>query len=151
MYVLHHADQPEIYAGLPANPSISPLVSVWKGAAKVAGIMAIGATVIGALVHHIFAGANRVSTTFPRLKRSHRRSALWRGIARDSRRFLIGRLSRIGKPLLLLAVRREVRDRLGLRRQDCRYRARSAAPDAGRGRYLRGGRPPVRAPLGVDP
>ena len=61
MYVLHHADQPELYSGLPANPHISRLVSVWKGAAKVAGIMAIGATVIGAFVHHMLAGANRVS------------------------------------------------------------------------------------------
>ena len=31
MYVLHHADQPEIYAGLPNNPRISPLVELWKG------------------------------------------------------------------------------------------------------------------------
>jgi len=29
MYVLHHADRPELYKGLP-TPSISPLVSLWK-------------------------------------------------------------------------------------------------------------------------
>src|SRR5574343_678503 len=34
MYVLHHADKPELYAGLPSNPSISALVSIWKGFAK---------------------------------------------------------------------------------------------------------------------
>jgi formate dehydrogenase iron-sulfur subunit len=61
MYVLHHADRPELYAGLPANPHISRLVGVWKGAAKVAGMAAIGAAVIGAFVHHLLAGANRVS------------------------------------------------------------------------------------------
>ncbi|MCE9570887.1 MAG: formate dehydrogenase subunit beta, partial [Rhodocyclales bacterium] len=34
MYVLHHADRPELYKGLPNDPSISPLVSLWKGFAK---------------------------------------------------------------------------------------------------------------------
>jgi formate dehydrogenase iron-sulfur subunit len=34
MYVLHHADKPELYAGLPADPVISPLVALWKGFAK---------------------------------------------------------------------------------------------------------------------
>jgi formate dehydrogenase iron-sulfur subunit len=29
MYVLHHADQPHIYAGLPDKPRISPLVEAW--------------------------------------------------------------------------------------------------------------------------
>ena len=34
MYVLHHADKPSIYAGLPDNPHISILVEVWKGVLK---------------------------------------------------------------------------------------------------------------------
>src|ERR1700754_2791480 len=34
MYVLHHADKPEIYAGLPSNPTISPIVEIWKGMTK---------------------------------------------------------------------------------------------------------------------
>ena len=38
MYVLHHADKPEIYAGLPNNPRISPLVNFWKGGFKVLGL-----------------------------------------------------------------------------------------------------------------
>src|SRR5215468_1126846 len=42
MYVLHHADKPEIYAGLPNNPRISPIVELWKGVAKYAGLAAIG-------------------------------------------------------------------------------------------------------------
>jgi len=46
MYVLQHNDQPELYHGLPSNPKISPLVSLWKGIAKplIVGAM-IGATV----------------------------------------------------------------------------------------------------------
>ena len=36
MYVLHHNDKPSIYAGLPDNARISPLVEIWKGAAKLA-------------------------------------------------------------------------------------------------------------------
>ena len=38
MYVLHHADKPELYAGLPNNPRICPLVEVWKGVTKYAGL-----------------------------------------------------------------------------------------------------------------
>ena len=33
MYVLQHADRPDLYA-LPNDPKISPLVSLWKGAGK---------------------------------------------------------------------------------------------------------------------
>src|SRR5262249_20307145 len=61
MYVLHHADQPQIYAGLPANPTISPLVQVWKGAGKYAGMAAVGLTAVAGFLHYIFLGANRVS------------------------------------------------------------------------------------------
>ena len=42
MYVLHHADKPEIYAGLPNDPRISPIVELWKGVTKYAGLTAIG-------------------------------------------------------------------------------------------------------------
>src|SRR5574340_154192 len=34
MYVLQHADMPEIYHGLPKDPHISPVVSLWKGIFK---------------------------------------------------------------------------------------------------------------------
>lgn len=48
MYVLQHADQPELYHGLPKDPKISPLVSLWKGAAKPLAVAAmIGAAVAG--------------------------------------------------------------------------------------------------------
>jgi formate dehydrogenase iron-sulfur subunit len=47
MYVMKHADRPEL-VDLPKDPSISPMVSVWKGIAKPLGMAAIiGATVAG--------------------------------------------------------------------------------------------------------
>jgi formate dehydrogenase iron-sulfur subunit len=61
MYVLHHADRPSLYAGLPDNPRISPLVEVWKGMAKYAGFAVIGLTAAFGLVHHLVTGANRVT------------------------------------------------------------------------------------------
>ena len=42
MYVLHHADQPQIYSGLPAHPTISPLVQLWKGTGKYVGMTTCG-------------------------------------------------------------------------------------------------------------
>jgi formate dehydrogenase iron-sulfur subunit len=48
VYVLQHADQPTLYHGLPANPTISPWVSLWKGVAKPLALAAmIGAAVAG--------------------------------------------------------------------------------------------------------
>jgi formate dehydrogenase iron-sulfur subunit len=61
MYVLHHADKPEIYNDLPNNPRISPLVEVWKGVAKYAGMAAIGAFAAIGFLHHLIAGPNKVS------------------------------------------------------------------------------------------
>jgi formate dehydrogenase iron-sulfur subunit len=61
MYVLHHADKPEIYANLPNNPRISPIVEVWKGVTKYAGMAAIGAFAAVGFLHSIIAGPNRVS------------------------------------------------------------------------------------------
>jgi len=61
MYVLHHNDKPSIYAGLPDNPTISPLVELWKGASKYAGLAVIGLSVAAGVIHHLLTGANRVS------------------------------------------------------------------------------------------
>jgi formate dehydrogenase iron-sulfur subunit len=62
MYVLPHADQPELYGGLPSNPRVSSLVKIWKGAAKqYAGLAAIAAFIVGAVVHHALTGTIRVS------------------------------------------------------------------------------------------
>jgi formate dehydrogenase iron-sulfur subunit len=61
MYVLHHADKPDIYAGLPNNPRISPIVELWKGVSKYAGLAVIGLTAAAGVVHHILQGPNRVA------------------------------------------------------------------------------------------
>src|SRR5579864_2584913 len=61
MYVLHHADKPHIYSGLPDHPVISPVVRVWKGVTKTAGLAAMGFAAAVAVVHGFFARANRVS------------------------------------------------------------------------------------------
>jgi formate dehydrogenase iron-sulfur subunit len=61
MYVLHHADQPELYSGLPANPAIDPLVQAWKGTGKYVGMAAVGLAVVTGAIHHLVFGANRVS------------------------------------------------------------------------------------------
>ncbi len=61
MYVLHHADRPELYNGLPSNPGISPLVSLWKGFAKPLASLAIGAVALGSLFHYVMKGPNEVS------------------------------------------------------------------------------------------
>ena len=61
MYVLHHADRPELYKGLPGNPSISPLVSLWKGFAKPLANVALAAVALGSLFHYVTKGPNEVS------------------------------------------------------------------------------------------
>ncbi|NVO16606.1 MAG: formate dehydrogenase subunit beta [Rhodoplanes sp.] len=61
MYVLHHADKPEIYAGLPNNPRISPLVDLWKGVSRYAGFAAIGAFAVFSVLHSVVAGRSKVS------------------------------------------------------------------------------------------
>ena len=61
MYVLHHADKPDLYAGLPANPSISPLVSLWKGVAKPLATLALAGVALGSLFHYVTKGPNEVS------------------------------------------------------------------------------------------
>lgn len=61
MYVLHHADQPSLYAGLPNEPKISPMVSLWKGVAKPLAMVALGAAALGSLFHYITKGPNEVS------------------------------------------------------------------------------------------
>jgi formate dehydrogenase iron-sulfur subunit len=61
MYVLHHLDQPQLYAGLAQNPRISPIVELWKGMAKYAGLAAIGAFAAIGFLHHLVSGPNRVS------------------------------------------------------------------------------------------
>ena len=64
MYVLHHADQPQLYSGLPEDPTISPLVSLWKGVTKPLALLAMGAAVLGGFFHYVGIGPNRVEEDY---------------------------------------------------------------------------------------
>lgn len=61
MYVLHHADQPELYAGLPKEPRISRLVELWKGGTKPLALAGIGLAAVVGFFHYIVKGPNEVS------------------------------------------------------------------------------------------
>jgi formate dehydrogenase iron-sulfur subunit len=61
MYVLHHADQPEVYDDLPADPHISAMVSGWKGAGKPIGLALMLVTALVGFFHYIRVGRNEVS------------------------------------------------------------------------------------------
>ena len=58
MYVLHHADKPEIYCDLPANPHISPMVRIWKGAIKPLALGVMALTALVGFFHYIRVGRN---------------------------------------------------------------------------------------------
>jgi formate dehydrogenase iron-sulfur subunit len=58
MYVLHHADQPSLYNGLPDQPKISPAVRLWKGIDKPLALFAIFATAAVGFLHYIGIGPN---------------------------------------------------------------------------------------------
>jgi formate dehydrogenase iron-sulfur subunit len=61
MYVLHHADKPEIYANLPNKPRISSIVEWWKGPTRYLGLAAMGIFAAIGFFHHIVEGPNKVS------------------------------------------------------------------------------------------
>jgi len=61
MYVLHHADQPQLYNGLPPDPHISPMVDVWKGMGKPIGLAVMLLTAVAGFFHYIRIGRNEVS------------------------------------------------------------------------------------------
>jgi formate dehydrogenase iron-sulfur subunit len=56
MYVLQHGDQPELYHGLPSNPKISPMVSLWKGIAKPLAVAGMIGAVVAGFFHYIKVG-----------------------------------------------------------------------------------------------
>jgi len=60
MYVLHHADKPSIYAGLPDQPHISYLVDVWKGIVKPLSLVGIALAALAGFFHWIVEGPNEV-------------------------------------------------------------------------------------------
>jgi formate dehydrogenase iron-sulfur subunit len=63
MYVLQHADRPELYADLPKDPKISPLVGVWKGVAKPVALIGLGLTALFGFLHYVSTGPNEVEET----------------------------------------------------------------------------------------
>jgi len=60
MYVLKHADKPEIYHGLPSDPHISPLVSLWKGGLKPLALFGIGLVALAGFFHYLKVGPKEV-------------------------------------------------------------------------------------------
>jgi formate dehydrogenase iron-sulfur subunit len=58
MYVLHHADQPQLYSGLPAEPRISAAVGAWKGLPKPLAVAGIVLTAFAAFIHYLRVGPN---------------------------------------------------------------------------------------------
>jgi formate dehydrogenase iron-sulfur subunit len=60
MYVLHHADKPAIYSGLPENPRISKLVELWKGIIKPIALIGVAVAAVTAFTHWITVGPNDV-------------------------------------------------------------------------------------------
>ena len=61
MYVLHHADKPSLYAGLPDDPRISPMVGFWKGVMKPLSLAAIAFAGVFGFLHYVTKGPNEVS------------------------------------------------------------------------------------------
>jgi formate dehydrogenase iron-sulfur subunit len=60
MYVLQHADQPGLYAGLPKDPGISPMVSLWKGMTKPLASLGLGLAVLAGFFHYVTSGPSEV-------------------------------------------------------------------------------------------
>jgi formate dehydrogenase iron-sulfur subunit len=61
MYVLHHADKPSLYHGLPDSPKISPMVQVWKGLAKPLALAGMALAAVAGFFHYTRVGPNEVS------------------------------------------------------------------------------------------
>jgi len=61
MYVLPHADQPQLYSGLPAEPRISAMVGAWKGFTKPLAVAGIALTALAALFHYLRVGPNETT------------------------------------------------------------------------------------------
>jgi formate dehydrogenase iron-sulfur subunit len=61
MYVLHHADRPSLYSGLPDHPRISPVVEAWKGILKPLALIGIALAAATGFFHSIIQGPNEVT------------------------------------------------------------------------------------------
>jgi formate dehydrogenase iron-sulfur subunit len=56
IYVLHDATRPELYGGLPSNPTIPPSYTVWKWLAKPTGLAVALLGVAAVFFHRVFYG-----------------------------------------------------------------------------------------------
>ena len=61
MYVLHHADKPALYHGLPDNPRISPMVGLWKGITKPLALLGMAAAAAAGFFHYTRVGPNETT------------------------------------------------------------------------------------------
>lgn len=61
MYVLHHADKPSLYHGLPDKPQISPMVALWKGVTKPLALGMMGFAALVAFFHYVGFGPNQAT------------------------------------------------------------------------------------------
>jgi formate dehydrogenase iron-sulfur subunit len=61
MYVLHHADRPELYNDLPAEPRIGVMVELWKGITKPLGLAGMLLAAFAGFLHYVRVGRNEVS------------------------------------------------------------------------------------------
>jgi formate dehydrogenase beta subunit/formate dehydrogenase gamma subunit len=59
IYVLHHADRPELYGALPREPKIDPQIAFWKGPLKPIGGILFGLSLVSAAVHYLKSGPRR--------------------------------------------------------------------------------------------
>jgi formate dehydrogenase iron-sulfur subunit len=57
IYVLHDITKAELYGGLPSNPVIPPMYTVWKWLAKPTGLLLALLGILAALFHRFAVGA----------------------------------------------------------------------------------------------
>jgi formate dehydrogenase subunit gamma len=63
IYVLHHADRPELYGNLPKEPKIDPQIAFWKGPLKPIGGILFGLSLVSAAIHYLKAGPQRLKAS----------------------------------------------------------------------------------------
>jgi formate dehydrogenase iron-sulfur subunit len=66
IYVLHDAEHPELYGGLPKNPKVSFAYKAWKRVLKPIGLIGASLGFVGVLFHYVFEGPRREQPEPPR-------------------------------------------------------------------------------------
>lgn len=69
IYVLHHADQPELYGGLPSDPRVDDTIRLAKGPLKLAGNVAIAVGALSSALHYLAVGPTVVPEQEPARER----------------------------------------------------------------------------------